>query len=109
MGEWLIIKIKKKLSAFLKIVYTFTLYPSLMWERKTLEQNHRMLKLGKTFMTIQTGLIWQTRKLRFIMDWHLNSNKNQRNKANIKHLLLAKHFAYIISLSFTTAIRGKSY
>lgn len=43
------------------------------------------------------------------MDWHFNSNKNQRNKANIEHLLLAKHVAYIISLSFTNAIRGRSY
>ena len=42
------------------------------------------------------------------MDWHLDNNKNQRNKANIEHLL-AKHFACIISLSLTKAIRGRSY
>lgn len=43
------------------------------------------------------------------MNWHLNSNKNQRNKAKIEHLLLVKHFAYIISLGLTTSIRGRSY
>lgn len=45
---------------------------------------------------------------RFIMDWHLKSNKNQRNEANIEHLLLAKHFTYIISLRLTIAIEGIS-
>lgn len=44
------------------------------------------------------------------MDWCLNSNKQQRKKANIEHLLLQdEYFAYIISLSFKRAIRSKSY
>lgn len=43
------------------------------------------------------------------MDWHLNSDKHQRNKANIEHLEPAKHSAYIISLRLATAIRSRAY
>lgn len=43
------------------------------------------------------------------MDWHLNSDRHQRNKANIEHLEPAKHSAYIISLRLTTAIRSRAY
>ena len=43
------------------------------------------------------------------MDWHLNSDKHQRNTANSEHLQPAKHSAYVISLRLTTDIRGRSY